>query len=606
MCAIFGIFGEYNPKIIKNMSLCQINRGPDSTGFYLNKKKKISLGMNRLSVIDIKNGKQPMISFDKKILTVFNGTIYNFKEIKKYLIKKSIPFKTKSDTEVLVNSFSFWGDKCFNYFDGMWAAAFYDFKFNKITLSRDYLGQKPLFYYRNKNKLIFSSQIEGIFKYKNNFEISKENLNLYYRFSHLPAPYTAYKKINQLMPGQIITMSKKFNRKIYWDIEKNADYNIFFKPKKLKDIEATFDKNLKNYLISDKKIILALSSGKDSQILSESLKKIKKKKTHRTITIGFEDKTFDESKYLKKNNRDTEVKILSKDKTIKIFDFFRKKLIFFNGDGSILPTYFLFNEIKKKTNVSLTGDGGDEIFFGYITFKAFYVLSVIKKIVPNFFLKIIKNIFANINYSNEYLNNKKKIYLFLNHLDKELFLVNSHWLNDFDNNEIKKITNIKDEHKIFKKIKKIFENNSRLKFVQIYYFKFYLPMILEKVDYASMSNGVENRAPFLNKDFINFAINYDVKKNFNLFTEKKLMKNIFGRRLKIKFSKIKKHGFSFQKDLILKNKKLMKKTLDIKFLTNKNYFINKYKNYLKNNKFENYIWNELILNISRQNLEKNK
>ena len=129
-------------------------------------------------------------------------------------------------------------------------------------------------------------------------------------------------------------------------------------------------------------------------------------------------------------------------------------------------------------------------------------------------------------------------------------------------------------------------------------------MILEKIDYASMSNSVENRAPFLNKDLINFTINYDVKKNFNLFKEKKLMISIFNNRLKKKYSKIKKHGFSFQKDLILKNQKLIEKTLEMKFLTNKNYFINKYENYLKNNKFENYIWNELILNISRQNLEK--
>ena len=603
MCAIFGIFGEYNPKIIKEMSLCQVERGPDSTGFYFNKKKKISLGMNRLSVIDVRNGVQPMTSFDKRILTIFNGTIYNFKEIKKYLVKRSIPFRTDSDTEVLVNAFSFWGEKCFNYFDGMWAVAFYDFKLNSITLSRDYLGQKPLFYYNNKNKLIFSSQIEGIFKYKNNFEISKQNLNLFYQFSHIPAPYTAYKNVNQLIPGQIITMGKKLKKKIYWDIEKGADYNIFFKHKKEEDIEATFDNNLKNYLISDKQSTLALSSGKDSQILNESLKRIEKSKTHPTITIGFEEETFDESKYLK-NIKDSEIKILNKNKALKIFKLLKKKLIFFNGDGSILPTYFLFNEIKKKTNVSLTGDGSDEVFFGYITYRAFYILSVIKKIIPKIFLKIMQIVFRNINYSNEYLNNKKKIYLFLKHLDKELFLVNSYWLNDFDNNEVKKITNTKNDHKLLKKIKIIFENNSTLKFVQIYYFKFYLPMILEKIDYASMSNGVENRAPFLNKDFINFAINYDVKKNFNLFTEKKLMISIFNNRLKKRYSKIKKHGFSFQKDLILKNQKLMKKTLDMKLLTNKNYFLNKYEKYLKNNKFENYIWNELILNISRQNLEK--
>lgn len=605
MCAIFGIFGEYNVQTVHQMAKSQLSRGPDKTSFYFDKKKKVSFGMNRLAVIDKKNGNQPMISYDKRILTIFNGTIYNFNEIKKFLERKSIIFKTCSDTEVLVNAFSFWGDKCFNYFDGMWAAAFYDFRLNKVTLSRDYLGQKPLYYYRNKNKLIFSSQINGIFKYQNDFEISKQNLNLYYQFSHIPAPYTPYKKINQLIPGEIITIAKKFNKKIFWDIAKGPNYNIFFKPQKKENVKATFDNNLKNYLISDKKSIVALSSGKDSQILNQSLKKIKKTKEHQTFTIGFKDKTFDESKDIKKN-RNSKIVILNKDKIIKLFNTLKKKLIFFNGDGSILPTFFLFNEIKKKTNVSLTGDGGDEVFFGYITFRAFYILSIIKKIIPKFLLKFIKNLFSINSYSNEYLGIKKKIYLFLNHLDKELFLVNAYWLNDFDENEIKKITYTTNDHRLLKKIKKLFENISRLRFSQIYYFKFYLPMILEKIDYASMINSVENRAPFLNKDLVNFSIDYDAKKNFNFFVEKKLMTNIFNDRLANVYKKIKKHGFSFQKDIILKNKKLITNTLDSTLLTNKDYFIEKYKNYLKTNKFENYIWNELILNISRQNLEKNK
>jgi asparagine synthase (glutamine-hydrolysing) len=544
-------------------------------------------------VIDAKNGKQPMISFDKKILTIFNGTIYNFREIKKYLEKKSITFKTNSDTEVLVNAFSFWGEKCFNYFDGMWAAAFYDFKLNKITLSRDYLGQKPLLYYKNNNKLVFSSQIKGIFKYKNNFELSKINLNLYYQFSHIPAPYTAYKNIYQLIPGEIITISKKINKKIYWDIAKGPNYNIFFKPKRKEDIEANFDSNLKNYLISDKKTIIALSSGKDSQILNESLKKIEKLEKPSTITIGFEDRTFDESKYIKKNNKSSKIKILNKYTILKVFDILKKKLIFFNGDGSILPTYFLFNEIKKNTNVSLTGDGGDEVFFGYITFRAFYTLSILKKIIPIFFLKIIRNIFSNIYYSNEYLNIRKKIYLFFKHLNKELFLVNSYWLNDFEENEINKITNTKKDHKLLKKIKKIFEKNSILKFVQIYYFKFYLPMILEKVDYASMSNSVENRAPFLNKDLINFAINYDQKKNFSLFKEKKLMISIFKDRIKKKYRKIEKHGFAFQKGIILKNQKFIFNGANLKVYYDKYQKWNKYTNKIKkSNKCKYYIIKE--------------
>jgi len=127
MCAIFGIIGKSDIGLLKKMSKCQIYRGPDTQSFYINKKNKISLGMNRLAVIDKKRGHQPMFSHDKRYLLIFNGTIYNFLDLKKFLIRK-IRFNTNSDTEVLANSFSYWGKKCFNYFDGMWAVAIYDFK----------------------------------------------------------------------------------------------------------------------------------------------------------------------------------------------------------------------------------------------------------------------------------------------------------------------------------------------------------------------------------------------------------------------------------------------------------------------------------------------
>ncbi len=601
MCAIFGIFGEYNPRTVRKMARCQLSRGPDKTSFYFNKKKKVSLGMNRLAVIDKKNGKQPMISYDKKILTIFNGTIYNFKEIKKFLKSKSIEFSTNSDTELLTNSYAYWGDKCFNYFDGMWAAAFYDIEKNNLSLSRDYLGQKPLYYSKDKNITTFSSQIEGIFEHKKNFKLSKNNLDLYYRFSHLPAPYTIYKDIYKVETGQIITVGKKIKKKIYWDLSKGPDQNIFFKKISRKNVKGKFDDNLKNYLISDKNPIIALSSGKDSQIIKNSVKKIKNVSS---LTIGFKNSSFDESKFISRKTNKSDIKILDEKKALKIFKQIIKKLVFFNGDGSFIPTYYLFNEIKKKTNVSLSGDGGDEIFFGYITFKAFYLLNIIKKLIPNFFLNLIKKSFNFNNFSNNYLNNKKKISLFIKHLDKDLAMANSYWLNDFEKNEINLITGKKTGHKIIKKIKKIYDNNTPLRFAQIYYFKFYLPMVLEKVDCASMLNSVESRAPLLTKDLINFTLSYSENKNFNLFEEKKLMKNIFNDRLNKKFKNIKKHGFSFQKSLVLKNKKFIEKLINPIFLTNKNFFKKKYKEYLKYSLYENYIWNEVILNISRQNLEK--
>ena len=204
MCGIFGIIGRSgnNLKLLKLMSKVQEFRGPDKKYFYSNKKKKIFLGTNRLSVIDIKRGHQPMMSDNKNFLVTFNGAIYNFRKIKEYLIKKKISFKTNCDTEVIANAYQYWGSKAFNYFDGMWAICIYDIKKSEIILSRDYVGQKPLYYTFNNNYLLFSSQIKGLLVDKNiPVKICDNSISEYFQYSFIPAPKTLLKNIFQLNPG---------------------------------------------------------------------------------------------------------------------------------------------------------------------------------------------------------------------------------------------------------------------------------------------------------------------------------------------------------------------------------------------------------------------
>ena len=347
MCAIFGIIGKSDIRLIKKMSKCQIYRGPDHQAFYLNEKLKLSLGMNRLAVIDKKKGNQPMFSHDGRHLLIFNGAIYNFLELKKFLEKK-IKFKTNSDTEVFVNSFNYWGKKCFNYFDGMWAATIYDFKNNSTYLSRDYVGQKPLFFSHKKNNLIFSSQINGIFEVKNDFKFSRNNTLEYFKYNHYPAPLTGYENLFQVSPGEIISFKKnKVNKKNYWNIEKGADYNKFFKKNYLNSIRNLFSKIIRNFSIADEKVALCLSSGIDSQLIKlyliKSLKKIK------TFTIGFKEKTYDESRFIKSSSVNKNYKkILSKKDYELIFNKVKKKIFFPFGDSSLIPTYQVFNLVKKK------------------------------------------------------------------------------------------------------------------------------------------------------------------------------------------------------------------------------------------------------------------
>ena len=152
MCAIYGIIGQNNIELLKKMSKSQIFRGPDSQDFYNNEENNLCFGINRLAVIDRELGKQPMYSWDKKFIIVFNGTIYNFKKLREVLIKKNINFKTNSDTEVLINSYAFWGEDAFNYFDGMWACCIYDIEKKKLFFQEITLDKNHFFIIKTKKK----------------------------------------------------------------------------------------------------------------------------------------------------------------------------------------------------------------------------------------------------------------------------------------------------------------------------------------------------------------------------------------------------------------------------------------------------------------------
>ena len=425
MCAIFGTVGIANLKLIKEISKKQIFRGPDEQSFYVSKDNLVCLGNNRLSVIDKENGKQPMLSHKKRFVTVFNGCIYNFHEIKKFLEKKGVLFNTKSDTEVVANSFEFFGPEAFNYFDGMWAIAIYDQEKREILLSRDYVGQKPLFYTKNKNYYIFSSQLDGIILDKNSsLNLSQKNLKRYFSYSFIPAPYTPFENIFQLEPGENIFIDLKglnISKRKYWDFINGADYNIFFKKISDDQFKHQFEEIVREHSIADKLPALSLSGGIDSYLVMDYFTKLKKDCS--SFTLGFDDESFDESKYVKKIDKKLNKNIYyASEKDLKsAFLKISKLLSEPIGDSSIIPTYIIHNKIKDYSNVSLGGDGGDESFFGYITFDAYYLALKLKKIFPDFILNTLKKIVGPSKFSKEYITFSTKLKKFFNsiHLNEK-------------------------------------------------------------------------------------------------------------------------------------------------------------------------------------------
>ena len=611
MCAIFGTVGKANIDLIQKISLTQIYRGPDEQNFFSSNNNLVSFGSNRLSVIDKENGKQPMTSNNKRFTAVFNGCIYNFKEIKKYLQSKNIQFHTNSDTEVLVNSYEHFGLKSFNYFDGMWAVAIYDNEKNDVILSRDYVGQKPLFYSKTEHYYIFSSQLNGIIVDKNvKINLSNENIKKYFGYSHVPAPKTIFDNIFQIEPGEnLVINSKNLNQKKnkYWDLSNGPDHNFFFEKTKKENFNSNFESIISEHSISDIDPTISLSGGIDSYLVMTYLQKIKRHFT--SFTLGFENKTYDESHYVKKirNNKKQEI-FTTNDENLKSSFVELSKLI--NepiGDSSILPTYIIHSKIKKKSNVTIGGDGGDESFFGYITFDAFYLSLKIKKIIPNFILKIFSMINPLKNNSYNYLSFTSKIRKFLSYISlNQKFLLPS-WMGCLNSKDMSELfQHTVSPETLYKDLNKLFlPGVNPMRACQLYHFKYYLPMILTKVDQASMFNSVESRSPFLSKKIINFSLDQNTSIFYKLFNKKKFIKKTFKNLIPNEILDRKKHGFAFPKEKILKDKHLIDSLLDYNILTNKNFFKNKYNNFITNKEdCTQYLWNELILNLSIQNLKK--
>tara|TARA_Y100000816_G_C26098818_1_gene581972 strand:+ start:989 stop:2815 length:1827 start_codon:yes stop_codon:yes gene_type:complete len=596
MCAIFGIIGEDNPQLIRMMSKVQQFRGPDKQNFYFDKENKINLGNNRLSVIDINNGHQPMESYDKKFIIVFNGTIFNHRELKSYLSNKGIRFNTNSDTEVFINGYAYWKEDIFNFIDGMWAVSIYDKIKKEVILSRDYLGQKPLFYEVQKNKILFSSQVSGILQDKNfNRQLDHDSIQKFYFSSFLQAPYSPYQSIKQLKPAEIIKINLKnieIKKDIFWNLKNGPDYNQFFKPNN-ETFDLQFEKIIKNYSISDIKPAGLLSSGLDSYLVNKYL--TKNDNTFKTFTLSFKNKSFDEVKNFNKEFEifNKNISILNENEIIEDTKHILKNLDHLCGDSSIVPTYNLIKKIKKETKVLISGDGGDEAFLGYIIFKALYGAKKIKKI-PRFILNLVKVITNNLSVSETYLSNSFKIKKFFQDINSDIQNLTPLWMAPLKISDYNNLFDQEFSQDFFcKDFSKLSENY--LKNSQLYFYNFYLPYsVLFKTDFASMLNSVEYRSPLLSKCVINLSLSQKIENLFSLTKQKKFMMQIFKRQIPNSLNKIPKHGFAFPKNLII-NKNNIEKFIIEENLINKKFFYKKLENYFsKKEDCSQYLWNEII------------
>jgi len=378
MCGITGkIFFSQEKNIeeseIKRMTDVIQHRGPDDEGFYIN--KNVGLGFRRLSIIDLNTGHQPLSNESGSKWIVFNGEIYNFLELRRELQQKGYFFKTKTDTEVILKLYEEYGVHCVDYLRGMFAFAIWDNDTQQIFCVRDRFGIKPFYYYSDKEKLVFASEIKAILKSKNvDKTLSTDGLDSYFTFGYITSDLSIYKEIKKLQPAHYLLLSFKnkvtLQIKRYWEICFQPDYSKT-ENQWSEEIESALSESVKLHMISDVPLGAFLSGGIDSSSVVTMMAK-NSNQPIKTFSIGFKEQKYNELQYARQiatkygcEHHEQIVDPESIDLLPKLVNAYDEPF----ADSSAIPTYYVSKLARKHVTVALSGDGGDELFAGYGIYK---------------------------------------------------------------------------------------------------------------------------------------------------------------------------------------------------------------------------------------------
>lgn len=533
----------------ENLLALSKHRGPDSS-LAVN-SKNFQLGFNRLAILDLsENGNQPKQSPSKRYHLVFNGEIYNYKKLEQDFELSNL--QSTSDTEVLSHLLDKLGvDKTLRVLNGMFAIAVIDTKTNQFYLARDFAGIKPLFYGIAKEGIVAASQFDQVFRhpwFQECLELRGDLMKEYFAFGYMQAPNTIYKNIYQVNPGEYLKwnregrLSKDVFKVFNTTITKNKEETEY-----LDNIKELLQTSVRQQLVSDVPIATFLSGGIDSPLITAMAKQYKE--NIEAFTVAVEDKELNESEaakaYADYIKIEHQIEHINEAELLEQIDNHFKGFPEPFGDYSSIPTYLITNKAKRQNTVMLSGDGGDELFFGYprmldvIKKRHWYKLPfVIRKPIIRLANKLgFINTWAPYNYRtiSEWVR-EKHTYIFKRDLDR-FFLAN-----DFSS-ELKTLYNFKSSNKKKRLLLDLRTNE----------FYAHMQRVLIKVDRMSMANSLEVRVPFLDKDVIESAFKYQPKsftKNTDL---KKVLKNMMQDYYPENMINRQKKGFSVPIEVWLKN-----------------------------------------------------
>jgi len=538
MCGILGIKFFNQEKNIQRQEFLDLlkiikYRGPDDFGVF--QDKNFSFGINRLSIIDTKGGHQPITSENNEYKIIFNGEIYNYLEIKNELKDLGYKFSTNSDTEVVLYAFEEFGIKCLEKFNGMFAFAIYKTSNGDIFIARDRFGKKPLYFTKNEELFLFSSELGPIIQSKLiknliNYQAIYDLLTYWY----VAEPKTIIKNVSQLPPGHYLEI-KNNNLTIHkwWNFEfKKNNLNLDDSSAYLEEL---IENSVKIRLNSDVKVATTLSGGIDSGIVSYFYNKLYRGGI--AYSLDFKEKSYSEYSLANLTAKKIKIPLIKIDyidnkKTIEnILEQIDEPL----GNASFVASYQIFKGISKNnTKVVLTGDGADELFGGYPTYQSEYYYKFFNTL-PNPIFNLLKNLIKYLPVSQSRISFDYKIKQLLKYI--KLGPLNAHpeWrkilntsnnkelFTDFFLNEIKDYNQTSNYLNSYKNCDEL-DLKNKLMFADFQ--NYLLNDHLRKIDRSSMLNSVEARNPFLDYRIVNFAYSLDSKMKVNFFNLKIILKNI--------------------------------------------------------------------------------
>jgi asparagine synthase (glutamine-hydrolysing) len=548
VCGIAGFThrnGAYDPQRIHDAVASLIHRGPDQQGVY--QSAVVSLGGARLKIIDLGAGDQPIVSENGNVVIVFNGEIYNHAELRRELISRGHRFRTATDTEVVLEAFLEWDVECFARLRGMFGIALWTESTGRLVLARDRMGIKPLYFARRGDDLYFGSELKTILLHPEiERRLSREGLDCYLSLNYVPCPFTLVEGIEKLPPGHWMEWRAGTVRSVvYWNLPKGTrgSWTLESAQEKLDEL---LKQSVNEHLISDVPLGVWLSGGVDSSAILHYASQAATSRL-KTFSVSFHGRSFDESDYIRQavtrySTHHHELDLTPQMDLAGAIEQFATYSDEPSADAGALPVWFLAEMTRRSATVALSGEGADELFGGYLTYRANRLARMLRQLPPAT-MKLALAAIRRWPVSDDKISLEYKLKRFLEGCLLPPGRAHVYWNGTFSDEEKQALVRMKLPPTLNEILESAFTPNTEttdLWFDQ----KYYLPDdILTKVDRISMAHSVEVRPPFLDHRIVEFAAALPIELKINGPRQKIVLKKLMSGKLPPSILRRKKTGF---------------------------------------------------------------